>query len=577
MYNKIVQQLIYCFLISFIGVNVTAQEQQSLTSAEQRKFDYFFYEGLKLKQAGRFDAAFDTFNHCLAIDSTAAPVLYELSNFYVQLDQAKKAVEMLKRAVANSEDNFTYKMALASVTRELGMYSEASQLFESLVKEYPAKPELNFYLADAYSQQGEVEKAVDALNRLEENLGMNENISMQKFKLYSSIKDESKAFAELDKLANKFPTQARYQIMIGDLLLQKNDTTQAAARYAKAYEIEPSNPYYIVSMANYYDQVGNKEAAETQIKSALVNPKLDIETKVGILSRYIMKLQQTQKGTESANELFKTLIEQHPNETKLNMMFAALLEMQQKIDEAKFQYQLVTELNPEEADAWKQLLLLALRSDDIPEVIRICNKGKELFPQMPEFYFYQGIAYYQEKAYREAIDVYQQGISIIDPQNAPLLSDFYGQIGDIYYQLDSLDKAYKAYDKALEYNDKNAVVLNNYSYFLTLNAGDLSKAERMSAQCIKLQPDNPTYLDTYAWVFFKQGNYTLAKIYIENAISKEEVKSADLLEHYGDILYKMGDKEKALEQWKKAKTLESESKTLDKKIETETYIEEETK
>ena len=81
--------------------------------------------------------------------------------------------------------------------------------------------------------------------------------------------------------------------------------------------------------------------------------------------------------------------------------------------------------------------------------------------------------------------------------------------------------------------NKNVVVLNNYSYFLSLEKKDLKKAERMSAQCIKLEPDNATYLDTYAWIFFVQGNYTLAKIYIESALEKDKTKSAELVDHYG--------------------------------------------
>ena len=152
-------------------------------------------------------------------------------------------------------------------------------------------------------------------------------------------------------------------------------------------------------------------------------------------------------------------------------------------------------------------------------------------------------------------------------------SDFYGQIGDIYYQIKNLPEAYKAYDEALKYNADNVVVLNNYSYFLTLEKKDLKKAERMIARCIQLEPDNATYLDTYAWVFFTQGNYVLAKIYIENAISKDTTESADLVDHYGDILYMNGNKEKALEQWKKAAELGKDTEVLREKIEKGEYIE----
>lgn len=553
----------------------TPTKPNELSAADRRKFDYFFYEGLNLKTAGKFDAAFDAFNHCMAIDSTASPVLYELSSFYVQMNRPEKAVEMLQRAVANSSDNFTYRMALASISRNLGMYGEAAAEYEKLVKAFPAKTELNYYLAEALTQEGEIGKAIDAYNALESSLGMNEALSMQKYKLYSQLEQSDAAFKEIERLADKYPMEARYKIILGDLHLEKNDTVKARSYYRKAYEIDPGNPYYIVSMANYYEATGNKDAAETQIRNALVNEKLDVDTKVGILSRYILKLQQTQNGSESANVLFQTLLEQHPEDTDLKKMYAGLLVAQGKTDEARFQYQLITEMEPESPGAWQQLLNLALKAEDIPEVIRICTKCQELFPISPEYYFYLGIAYYQQEKYQEALDTYYAGIDIISSENVLLKSDFYGQIGDIYYQMKQMDQAYKAYDEALKYNENNIVVLNNYAYFLSLDKKDLKKAERMSAQCIKLEPDNATYLDTYAWIFFVQGNYTLARIYIQSALEKDTTKSSELVDHYGDILYMSGDKEKAIEQWKKARELGKESEVLDRKIIEGKYIEEE--
>ena len=173
------KQLIY--LISFLSLVAVLPAGATETEKDQRKFDYFFYEGLNLKNAGKFDAAYDAFNHCLAIDSTAAPVLYELSSFYVQLNRPEKAVELLKRAVANSKDNFTYKMALASITRNLGMYGEAAEEYEELVRDYPEKEELNYYLADALTQAGEIGKAIEAYDALESVMGMNEAISILKY------------------------------------------------------------------------------------------------------------------------------------------------------------------------------------------------------------------------------------------------------------------------------------------------------------------------------------------------------------------------------------------------------------
>ena len=519
-----------------------------LSPEQQRKFDYFYYEAANLKNAGKYDAAYDLFSYCLSLDTASSPVLYELAMFQLQRNRPEKAVEMLKSAVAHSDDNFTYRMTLAGLYRNLGMYGEASDSYEELVKRYPDKSELNYYLADALTQEGEIGAAIDAYNVLESTMGMNETLSLQKFKLYQTLKQPDKAFEEIEKLANKYPMNARYRLLMGDLHLENEETEKALACYQQAHEIDPDDPRYIVSMANYYDQTGDKEAAEQEIRDALVNEKLDVETKVGILSRYVQRLQQTQQGIENANSLFQTLLDQHPEDTELKLMYGSLLMAQQKEEEAKFQFQLVTEMEPSNEGAWQQLLNISLKGEDIPEVIRICTRCKELFPEAPEYYFYLGIGYYMQEKYQESLDTYYAGLKIIPEGNGVVKSNFYGQIGDLYYQMEKMDEAYKAYDEALKYNENNAPVLNNYSYFLTLDKKDLKKAERMAAQCIKLEPDNATYLDTYAWVFFVQGNYTLAKIYIENALSKDKTNSAELVDHYGDILYMSGEKDKALEQ-----------------------------
>ena len=549
-------------------------QPNKLSVKDQRKFDYIFLEGIKLKNSSNYDAAFDAFNYCLSIDSASAPLLYELSTFYLQLGRPEVAIDYLKKAVTHDSTNFTYGFALGGLSRQMGMFDEAATEFELLAKRNPQKPEINYYLAEIYAQKGDAEKAVKALNVVENDLGMSEALSMQKFRLYNSINKPDSAFAEIEKLANKYPMEARYRLVLGDLYLEKKDTTNAFIEYTKAHDIDPSDPYYIVAMANYYEETNNKEKAEAQIRSALLNEKLDAETKVGILSRYILSLHQSKKETEGADALFKTLLEQNPHEPEIILMYGTFLQSQGKLEEAKYQYKLVTELKPDDQKAWVQLLALTLKNENPDEIIAICNDAIQIFPQAPEFYFYLGIAYYQKEDYQKALETYQKGIKDMDQKNYPVLSDFYGQIGDIYYQMGNMDSTFAAYDNALKYNENNVVVLNNYSYFLTLDNRDLARAERMSGQCIKLEPDNSTYLDTYAWVFFRLKKYTLAKLYIQQALDKGGENSSEIVEHYGDILFMLGEKYAAVKQWEKSKELGKESKTLDEKIAKGEYIEE---
>ena len=575
MTHPIYRLILAVLCMAFVVPGGRAESSQKLTEADRRKVDYYFYEGLKRKQQGRHDVAFELFRYCLGIDSTASAPLYELAVYSMQLRKPELSLDYLRRAVQNDPKNFTYRLALASLSLNVGMYGEAAELYRELVRENPGKPELIYYLAEALNQSGQTGEAIDRFNELENTLGVTEALSMQKYKLYMQMEEKDKAYNELQRLADSNPGDVRYPILIGDLLLENGDTAGALSSYEAAHEIDPTSPYYPVSMANYYEAVGDRAAAEDQIRTALVDRELDVETKTSILARYLRQLNQTPDAMMTADTLFRTLLEQHPEDPSLKSYYAGLLMMQNKTEEARFQYQLVTEMEPDNEEAWRQLLVIAVQADSVKEAMRICQKCRQMFPDSPVYFFYLGVLHYQEKDYQKALDAYREGLEKI-PEEAPhMRSDFYGQIGDILYQMKRRKEAYEAYDKSLQYNPNNTAVLNNYAYYLSISkpVGDLDKAEQMSARCIKLEPNNETYLDTYAWVFFKKQNYSLALIYIQNAVGKDTTNNTELLEHFGDILFMTGDKAKAVEQWKQAREAGNKSKTLARKIAEEAYVE----
>jgi Tfp pilus assembly protein PilF len=117
----------------------------------------------------------------------------------------------------------------------------------------------------------------------------------------------------------------------------------------------------------------------------------------------------------------------------------------------------------------------------------------------------------------------------------------------------------------LSFNPNNDYVLNNYSYYLSLRKENLDKAERMAAQAVKNQPNNASFLDTYAWVLYMREKYKEARKVMERALAQPDVSST-LLEHYGDILFQLGDVESAVHQWEKARALTSQHDLIDKKI-----------
>ena len=570
-------------IMFFVGLCLTASPQDNRPVFEdsvyqtKRKFDYFFLEALRLKENSRYSEAYTAMQYALRIDSTSSATLSLLADYYLFLQQDSLAVDALQKAVKYSPKNFEYKVSLADLYRETGNLAESIQLYEDLVTEQTDKPELYFHLSNLYLKQNEIDKAIHSLENLENTIGMNEILSLQKSRLYLAIDQTEKAVYELEKLAAKYPLEAKYQIMIGDYYLENEDLDKAWLYYERADKIDPQNPYYVVSMANYYEKKGDTEAATKEIESALKNPLLDVEMKIAILGKYIGSLLSNNKDIELANSLFTTLMEQHSQEKELNLMYGQFLLSQEKWEEARFQIQLVTEADPENLLAWRLLMEIAVKEEDPEEIIRICNSALALFPENSEFYFYKGAAYYQMKKYQEALAVFLEGIQHIPEEDRIPLSTFYGQVGDLYHQLGEKEEAYQAYEKSLEYNDNNIFVLNNYAYFLSLDREDLDKAERMSGKTIKIQPNNPTYIDTYAWINFQKGNYSLAKFYIEIAISHGGEESRDILEHYGDILFKTGNTDKAVEQWEKALKAKEDSEEdtglLKKKIANRMYYE----
>ena len=558
------------FLLFVYGFALQALPTDSLSS---RKSEYYYLEGIRLKNIGKYDAAFEMLRHAVKSDSLNAAALYELSNFYVQLNRIDVAQNILKKAISIDSTNFNYRLLYANISKVKGDIQEAVKSYEALITKYPDKPELNYYLAELYAEKGEYLKAVKSFNDLEQSFGISEPIALRKYQLYMSAEKVPEAFAEIEKLIAKYPSEVRYIILLGNLYMERDQYDKAYECYERASEMDPDNSDLLVSLVNYYEALDSRDQALLLIEKALTNSEVDIDVKLNILSRYISLLQRNKRDASDANPFFELLLKQHPQVAELHQIYGAYLLSQGKTEDAKFQFQVVTEMEPSLLSAWQQLMGIYMKENDIANLIKICNDALEYHPDASELYYFLGISYYQNSKVKEALEALSKGLETIK-NNPGLTSDFYGQMGDIYFQSGDKKKAFEAYDKALTYNPDNIPVLNNYAYFLTLEKRELNKAERMSGRCVKLEPSNSTYLDTYAWVFFVQGNYSLAKIYIQSALNNGGDKTPEIVEHYGDILYKLGDVEGAEREWKKAKDLNSESKTLEMKLKKKKYIEE---
>ena len=549
--------------------------KETLLSAEQqRKYDYFFLEAMRMKGKNEYDAVFGLLQHCLDINPTASSALYEISQYYMFLRQVPQGQVALEQAVAFAPDNYWYSQGLVSLYQQQNELDKAAALLEKMVTRFPSKQDPLFSLLDIYSRQEKYNDVISTLNRLEKRLGKNEQLSMEKFRIYLQMKDDKKAFQEIESLVQEYPMDMRYQVILGDVYLQNGKKQEAYDAYQKVLAVEPDNPMALFSMASYYEQTGQKELYQQQLDTLLLNKKVTSDTKISVMRQVIAENEQSSaKDSTQVIALFDRMMKQDMDDPQIPMLYSQYLLSKNMEQEAVPVLEQVVDLDPTNKAARLMLVSAAVKKEDYKQIIKVCEPGIEATPDALELYYYLAIAYHQAEQGDSVLSVCNRALEHITPDTRKeVISDFYSIMGDIYHTKKQMTEAYAAYDSALVYNPSNIGALNNYAYYLSVERRDLDKAEEMSYKTVKAEPNNSTYLDTYAWILFEKGNYAEARIYIDNAMKNDGEKSDVIVEHCGDIYFMTGDVEGALKYWKKALEMGSESKTLKQKIEKKKYI-----
>ena len=551
-----------------------ALAQSSLTPEQQRKYDYFFLEAMRLKEKKDYASAFGLLQHCLDIHPNAASALYEVSQYYMFLRQVPQGQEALEKAVANAPDNYWYSQGLASLYQQQNELDKAVTLLEQMVVRFPAKQDPLFNLLDLYGRQEKYDEVISTLNRLEKRMGKNEQLSMEKFRIYLQMKDDKKAFQEIESLVQEYPMDMRYQVILGDVYLQNGKKQEAYDVYQKVLAAEPDNPMAIFSMASYYKQTGQEELYQQQLDTLLLNKKVTPDTKVGVMRQMIVENEQADKDSTQIIALFDRIMKQEQDDPQIPMLYAQYLLSKNMEAESVPVLEQVVDLDRTNKAARMMLIGAAVKKEDYKQIIKVCEPGIEATPDALEFYYYLAVAYNQAEKPDSVISICKRALEHKTADGKKeIVSEFYSILGDMYHTQKQMKEAYAAYDSALVYNPSNIGALNNYAYYLSVERRDLDKAEEMSYKTVKAEPNNATYLDTYAWILFEKGNYAEARIYIDNAMKSEGGDKSDVIvEHCGDIYYMTGDVDGALTYWKKALEMGSESKTLKQKIEKKKYI-----
>lgn len=572
------------FLFSCSGVKTVAQQEpvqetedttetQELGEQQQKEFEYLYVEALKQKMFGNAQKAIQLLSSCLDIDPNSSAAMYELANIHAANNDFTSASLLLEKAISINSENKWYKLLLAQIYQKQRKFSESAELYTELIQLEPDNLEYLYMRAALLANAEKYQEAIDAFTAMEEKTGVNEQISIEKQQIYLSMGEVDKAFEEIEKLIDYDPSETKYLGLLADLYQSQGDSENALKYYKKIQEMEPGNGFVHFSLANFYLESGDEEKSFEETKEGFKSNEVDMQTK---LQMYMMLTSNREESKITENkelELIQLLLEEYPDEFLVRTIYADYFLKKNKLEEAREQMLKALDIQQDDYMVWERVLFIDNDLQDWDGLYKHSKNAMDLFPNQPQTYFLHAISCVQLEKFEETKKAVEEGLDYV-VDNPQLQGQFLMLKGEAIYKLGDHDEAFTFFDEAVNLDPDNYIALNNYAYYLSVANKNLDKAERMSGKVVERFPDNPTYLDTHAWVLFKKGEYSLAKFYMQSALNNGGQDNPTLLEHYGDILFMLQKLDEAKQFWEKAKNNGSTSEVLLRKIKEQKYIEE---
>ena len=403
-----------------------------------------------------------------------------------------------------------------------------------------------------------------------------------------ALKKYDEAIIYFTRLREIDENETRYIIALAELSKIKKDYLSAVNFYMDAYKVEPSRIELLESAGRYALQLKNKTKARNIFKDlSLQNPSqenyINIYSELAIQSKsYKEAISHLQKllsdNGESSNlkanigilhhasgdsvkgkNILRDLFDKKELNAQYSLsLFEIYFDIKDNISAAKISDEIITSF-PEDWRGYYSRSLVFMDEDEYKSAINILDPISETFSNIFSIQYILGLCYSRIKMSDEAINFYNRAL-IIRPNSINVLHS----IAILYDDIGEWVKSDKIYDQLIKNNPNDAQAYNNYAYSLVERNKDLQRALSYAKKAVKLEPENPSYLDTIGWAYYKMNDIKKARAFIEQSIEIEGDNSV-VLEHLGDILMKSNDSAKALVLYKKAYGLDKENPQLKKK------------
>jgi len=558
--------LLWAILVAFsgFGQKKKAQDDRSkegqteLTEQESLKVETIIIEAEKELIINNSFKALELFKEALELDPNNAVVNYKIADIYLHNNEGHTALPYAEKAIAIDGSNLYFYQTAAKVYESIFNYSAAADLYEKMIQLSPESEQYYYHLSLLYQQYiGDDKKALETYRKAEEVFGMEELLLIEKQKIYLKNRDYKSLMADWDQLIAENPDEPAYVIELCEILLTINMTSEARERLEKITNHQQAN----LLLSQIYLVEGKVDQAMGVAKNTMQSEEVDYMTKLQLLNGFLDRVIKTEEF-EEIESMAKQLAEMYPDQYAVQAFAGDLMYRLENVAAARMFYVRAVKLQPSNYGVWQNILTIESEMSEYDSVVAHAEAAMEYFPNQAPLYYFAGTGHLINKEYHKSIRMLEQGRKFAsDPK---LITVFYGQMGDAYNGLKNHEKSYEAYENALKADPDNDHVLNNYSFYLSLRKIQMDKALQMSTRLVAMHPENPTYLDTHGWVLYVMKRYDEAMVYLRKAANL--LQDGTIIEHYGDVLYKLGKVDDAIQQWKRASKYSDASKNIEKKI-----------
>ncbi len=534
-------------LVALLCCGFIPQHKAARQAAPQKSVSELYAEAIKavtihkdtVGAIGAIEAVFQQ-------DSNYAPALNLLSRI---TRVPKNAVEYAERAYLADTTNRYYLEDYGRALVQGGEYSKAVSIFGKIVQK-STEPNDYRILAILLDGSRKTTEAIAVLDTAEVRFGRIPLLG--RLRQYYLLKTGQTLAAEADahKAIEEAPYLAENHISLAEIYSATRRDSLALASYQRAIAIDSLDVEPWLALGEYYQKRGDVGAYLTILERIFGNDQLPLQGKIEEWKSLSNDMNAYRKFYPQYDALIKRLYIRHPESKEVATSYAQHLILSGEVEEALRLCKQLIDYKKPNIEEFTRVIEIENHLNRPDSVRHYTDVALALFPHNTDLLHLRGALALQRKEFDDAIVLYNEALKHAD--NDTLRSSLWGAIGDVEHQRNEMKRCFKAYDKALRYHADNAMVLNNYAYFLSEDGKSLERALTMISRALALSQNNSTYLDTMAWVLYKLGRYDEAKKYMQQALSLDRHRSAELALHYGDILHALGEEFMARTYWRKA-------------------------